>query len=133
MNIEISTPALLFSAITLLMLAYTNRFLALASLARNFHEQYLKNPQEHIYIQIQNFRRRLKLIKNMQLFSALSFLFCFFCMLLIFINHIFIAKIIFAFSLILMIISLILSLIEIFISVDALDIELSDISKNKKR
>ena len=44
MELSINTPALLFPAITLLMLAYTNRFLALASLVRSLHDEYNQAP-----------------------------------------------------------------------------------------
>ncbi len=46
MELELSTPALLFSAITLMMLAFTNRFLAIANLIRGLHERHRENPDE---------------------------------------------------------------------------------------
>jgi hypothetical protein len=68
MLISINTPALLFPAITLLMLAYTNRFLALSTLIRNLHAQYKQSPADHPQIkdQIRNLSKRLVLIKRMQ-------------------------------------------------------------------
>lgn len=127
MNINISTPALLFSAITLLMLAYTNRFLALASLVRQFYAAYIEKPNDKMFQQISNFRKRLKIIKSMQILSVLSFFFCVLCMFLIFTGYILAADVTFIVSLVLMMISLLLSLHELFISVDALEVELSDL------
>ncbi|NLD99070.1 MAG: DUF2721 domain-containing protein, partial [Fibrobacter sp.] len=66
MEITLSTPALLFPAISLLLLAYTNRFLALAALVRQLHGQYQQHPDDILFGQINNLRRRLKIIRNMQ-------------------------------------------------------------------
>lgn len=129
MDINITTPALLFSAITLLMLAYTNRFLALASLVRQFHAVYSEKPDEKVYIQIANFRKRLTIIKYMQFLSVLSFFLCVLCMFLIFAGMVLAADILFACSLVLLMASLLLSLWEIFISVDALEVELGDLER----
>jgi hypothetical protein len=80
MELSITTPALLFPAISLLMLAYTNRFLAIANLIRNLHDKYKKDPNEkHIVAQIRNLRVRIRLIRNMQAFGVISFLFCVVC------------------------------------------------------
>lgn len=66
MELQLSTPALLFSAITLLMLAYTNRFLAMANLIRGLHKKYLEAPDEEVIIaQLKNLRKRVNMIKNM--------------------------------------------------------------------
>lgn len=124
MEFNISTPALLFSAITLLMLAFTNRFLAIANLIRQFISVYNQKPDENIYRQISNFRIRLTLIKYTQAFGVLSFLFCVICMFFILLHQMVIAKIIFAISLVLLMISLLFSLYEIFISIGALKLEL---------
>lgn len=124
MEFNISTPALLFSAISLLMLAFTNRFLAVANRVRQFISVYQEKPDENILKQITNFKIRLKLIKYTQIFGVLSFLFCVICMFFILLLHLMIAKVIFAISLILLMISLLFSLSEIFISIDALKVEL---------
>ena len=77
MEISINTPALLFPAISLLMLAYTNRFLALASLIRNLHSSYKDHADKNgVLKQIKNLRLRLRLIRQMQLFSVLSLFLC---------------------------------------------------------
>jgi hypothetical protein len=127
MEIDISTPALLFSAISLLMLAYTNRFLALANLIRQYGALYKEHPETRFLKQIQNFDIRLNIIKKTQIFGVVSFLFCVLCMFLIFVNLIIPAEILFAFSLICLFISLLLSLKELFLSIGALNVELEDI------
>ncbi len=136
MELQLSTPALLFSAITLLMLAYTNRFLAIATLIRGLHKNYLKAPDQEIIVeQIHNLRRRLTLIKNMQLFGVLSFLLCVLCMFLLFQGYTDIANWVFMVSMGTLLISLGISLVEIQISTKALNLELSDmegIFQNRK-
>lgn len=127
MNISINTPALLFPAISLIMLAYTNRFLALASLVRNLHAKYTTEDKSNgIRHQIRHLRYRLRLIKNMQAFGICSFITCIICMFFIYIGHEFIAEIAFATSLIFFVASLFTSLIEIQLSTKALEFELSD-------
>ena len=129
MEIDISTPALLFSAISLLILAYTNRFLALANLSRQYGALYKEHPETRFLKQIQNFDIRLNIIKKTQIFGVVSFLFCVLCMFLIFVNLIIPAEILFAISLICLFISLLLSLKELFLSIGALNVELEDIKK----
>ena len=127
MELELSTPALLFSAITLLMLAYTNRFLAIATLIRGLHKNYLIDPDQEIIVeQIHNLRRRLNLIKNMQLFGVFSFLLCVICMFLLFKGFTEEANWVFVSSILSLLISLGISLVEIQISTKALNLELSD-------
>lgn len=130
MELSITTPALLFPAISLLMLAYTNRFLAIANLIRNLHDKYKKDPNEkHIVAQIRNLRARIRLIRNMQAFGVVSFLFCVVCMYCIFRGWNDAAYIIFAISIICFVISLVLSLIEISFSMRALELALSDMEQ----
>lgn len=125
-ELSINTPALLFPAITLLMLAYTNRFLALASLVRKLHDEYTKEEDKLLKRQIKSLRSRISLIRNMQAAGVLSFLLCIVCIYLIFENHQPSAKIVFAASLLSLLLSLIFSLIEIFRSTKAIDLQLSD-------
>ncbi|HET9056534.1 MAG TPA: DUF2721 domain-containing protein [Chitinophagaceae bacterium] len=130
MELSINIPALLFPGITLLMLAYTNRFLALASLVRKLHEQYSKHHnKQNIINQIRNLRGRLHLIRYMQAFGVLSFLLCMVCMYMIFRSYTKVVPYIFAASIISLIISLLISLIEILQSTKALELELSDIEE----
>ena len=127
MDISINTPALLFPAISLIMLAYTNRFLALSNRVRSLHDKYVNHENKQIiHAQIKNIRYRLKLIKNMQSLGVVTFLSCIFCMYLIYIESMFLAYSTFAFSLITFAASLLLSLLEINLSTKALELELSD-------
>lgn len=129
-EININTPALLFPAITLLMLAYTNRFLSLASLVRKLHTEYNKGEKENnILQQIKNLRSRLNLIRYMQGLSIVSFLLCVLCMYVIFRGWMQLAHFIFATSLIMLFISILLSLIEINKSTKAIELQLSDIEE----
>jgi len=138
MELTLTTPALIFSTISLLLLAYTSRFLALANLIRSLHDQASRNIEKDniLNLQIKNLKLRVKIIKNMQLIGIISLFFCVFSMLLIFLNQMLLAKFMFAGSLILLMISLALSAIEINISVKALNIELSkdfyNVSKSTK-
>ena len=130
LEISINTPALLFPAITLLMLAYTNRFLSLAALVRKLHSEYNRaENQKNILQQIKNIRSRINLIRYMQSFGVLSFLCCVLCMYLIFRNWMEMAAWVFAASLFFLIISIILSLLEINKSTRALELQLSDIEE----
>ena len=127
MEISFNTPALLFPAISLIMLAYTNRFLALSSRVRNLHDKYQNQEQKHIiHGQIKNLRYRLKLIKNMQALGVVTFLGCILCMYLIYVQFMLAANIIFALSLVSFSASLLLSFLEIQLSTKALELELSD-------
>lgn len=127
MDISINTPALLFPAISLIMLAYTNRFLALSNRVRSLHDKYQNHEQKHIiHGQIRNLRYRLKLIKNMQALGVITFLSCILCMYLIYIESMTAANIVFAASLLTFSGSLALSLLEIQLSTKALELELSD-------
>ncbi|RYG34322.1 MAG: DUF2721 domain-containing protein [Chitinophagaceae bacterium] len=133
MELSITTPALLFPAISLMMLAYTNRFLALASLIRSLHALYKKEPAEkHIIQQIRNLRSRIRLIRSMQAFGVLSFLFCIICMFSVFNGWSAVSYVIFAASLLSFGISLVFSLTEIFLSMRALEVELSDMEELTK-
>jgi multidrug efflux pump subunit AcrB len=133
MDIDVTTPALLFPAISLLLLAYTNRFLTLAQLIRDLHARYKIKPDEVIYKQIGNLRYRVTLIKQMQAFGVASLLFCVVCMFFLFAGWIMAGKIIFGISLVLMMISLLLSLREVQVSVGALNLTLSDLESDRKQ
>lgn len=132
MKIDLTTPALFFSAISLLMLAFTNRFLALAQLVRNLSDQYRDKPSSKILSQIKNLRKRLHLIRSMQITGISSLLICVACMFLLYIEKITFAEYLFGIAMVLLIISLALSVREILISVKALDVHLSDIEEAEK-
>ena len=133
MELSITTPALLFPAISLLMLAYTNRFLALASLIRKLHDKYKLDPdQKHIVTQIKSLRMRIRLIRSMQGAGVVSFLFCVVCMYTIFRGWEQASYWIFALSMISFMLSLVLSLVEITLSMRALEVELRDMEELTK-
>jgi hypothetical protein len=125
----LTEPAVLLPAISLLLLAYTNRFLALAALIRSLHDKYKTQPEQLIIAQISKLRYRVKLIRNMQASGVLSLLLCVFCMLAIFLQQMTAAKVTFGISLVLMVISLGFSIREIWISVDALNLQLGDLEE----
>ena len=125
-QITLTTPALLFSAISLILLAYTNRFLGYASLIRGLHEKFIANPNELLKGQIANLRKRLYLTKNMQILGVGSLFLCVGTMFLIFVGEQTIAVWVFGIALIMMIASLGISIYEIQISVKALDLHLGD-------
>ncbi|MFN3556178.1 MAG: DUF2721 domain-containing protein [Bacteroidales bacterium] len=125
--LNLTTPALLFSAISLILLAYTNRFLTLAQLVRSLHAKYKENPSELLYGQIDNLRRRVYLIKSMQIYGVGSLLLCVLSMFLIYVGKNLAAEIIFGLGLVLLIISLAISIWEINISVKALNLHISDL------
>lgn len=125
-QLTLTTPALLFSAISLLLLAYTNRFLTYANVVRSLHAKFKENPNSIIKGQIHNLRKRLVLTRTMQLLGIGSLLLCVLCMFLIYVEYQLIAEIIFGIALIMLILSLAISMREIQISVKALDLHLSD-------
>lgn len=127
MQLDLSTPALLFPAISLLLLAYTNRFLSLGALIRSLHKEYINKPRKPIIQQIENLKKRVLLIRWMQAFGVLSLLICVLCMFAIFEGWILLSIWLFGISLILMAISLAFSIWEVQISVGALDILLDDL------
>jgi polyferredoxin len=130
-QLTLTTPALLFSAISLIMLAYTNRFLAYASVVRSLHDTYKKDKNERLIRQIKNLRQRLYLTRAMQIFGISSLLLCVLTMFLIYIEQHVIAVWVFGVALILLIISLGLLIKEIQISVKALEHHLSDLEHGK--
>ncbi|MFC0604457.1 DUF2721 domain-containing protein [Winogradskyella pulchriflava] len=126
-QLTLTTPALLFSAISLIMLAYTNRFLAYAAVIRNLSEKYLEKQEDSLIRQIKNLKLRLDLTRWMQIFGITSLLLCVLTMFLIYINQHIVAVWIFGVALLLLIMSLALLIIEIQISAKALQHHLRDI------
>lgn len=115
MEIDLTTPALLFSAISLIMLAYTNRFLSYAQLVRTLKEQYMENPSSVKAAQIANLRKRLYLTRAMQVAGIGSLLLCVVSMFFVYIRLHLLSAYIFGLALILLIISLAISVYEIYI------------------
>ena len=132
MEINLTTPALLFPTVSLLMLAYTNRFLTIATIIRNLHDRYRENQNENLLGQIANLRFRVYLIRNMQIFGVLSLLTCVVSMFALFAGWISAGQWSFAIALILMIVSMLISLRELAISVGALDLLLTDLEEHEK-
>ncbi|MBL3655999.1 DUF2721 domain-containing protein [Fulvivirga sediminis] len=126
MSITLTTPALLFPAISLLLLAYTNRFLAIASLIRSLNVRQKEAPKPTTLGQIKSLKSRLRLIKNMQITGVFSFFLCVLSMFLLFQEHNTWGEYVFGVSIIALLISLAMSLQELVISTKALHLELSD-------
>ena len=129
MDLTLTSPALLFPAISLLMVAYTNRFRAISERIRLLHALYRKDPDDLIADQISTLRTRVYLIRNMQACGVISFFLCVLCLFILFTGSLFLGKLIFSASLILLMISLFLSLREILLSVHALELQISDMEQ----
>jgi hypothetical protein len=132
MDINLTTPALLFPTVSLLMLAYTNRFLTLATIIRGLYDRYSTEQNQNLLGQIANLRYRVYLIRNMQIFGVLSLLMCVVSMFALFAGWVSAGQWSFAIALILMIVSMLISLRELTISVGALDLLLTDLEEHEK-
>ncbi|WP_396196833.1 DUF2721 domain-containing protein [Flavobacterium sp.] len=132
MNLSIETPALLFSATSLILLAYTNRFLTIAQIIRSLKKTYEDNHNKSILLEIKNLNLRLTLIRYMQLFGVMCLFLSVFAMLLLYIGQETIGIYIFGASLLSLLISLGISFWEISISVRALRVHLQDLSEHIK-
>ena len=131
MRLTIETPALLFSATSLILLAYTNRFLTIASIVRSLKKNYDEEENKSILLEIQNLNMRITLIRYMQLFGVLCLFLSVFAMLLLFFELKLAAIYFFGFSMLALLISLGISFWEISISVNALRVHLSDLVEKK--
>jgi hypothetical protein len=125
----LTTPALLFSAISLLLLAYGNRFLTLANLIRDLYARYKAQPDPRIRRQLDNLSLRIGIIRDMQVFGVASFFLCVLCMFILFLGYETAGKWIFGFGLVSLMISLLLGLRELQISVDALRVQIQDLDE----
>lgn len=130
-ELTLSTPSILFSAISLILLAYTNRFLSYAQLVRTLKADYDKNPSTITHLQLANLRRRLYMARSMQLFGVSSLLLCVVCTFLIYIGLQMIAVYTFGVALVLLTISLGISIRELLISVRALELHLDSFERMK--
>lgn len=133
MSLSIETPALLFSATSLILLAYTNRFLTIAQIVRSLKKHYDDNHNKSILIEIKNLNLRLSLIRYMQLFGVLCLFLSVFAMLLLYLNQKTIGIYLFGLSLLCLLISLAISFWEISISVNALRVHLKDIEEENEK
>ncbi len=134
-NLDLSTPSLLFSAISLILLAYTNRFLSYASVVRNLKDRYDTAPENDptTLFQIQNLVKRMHLIRAMQILGAMSLLFCTVSMFFIYIQWQIIAEWIFGIGMLMLAASLIVCIWEIQISIHALSLSLFSLKEAKKK
>ena len=132
MDITLTTPALLFSTISLILLAFTNRFLALGSRIRSLHDRYQDNHRASLLAQIESLRLRVNLIRLMQLYGVVSLFLCVLCMFFLFAGFVVMGKFVFGLSLVALLISLGLSTREIHISTQALNIQLESLSLSQE-
>lgn len=132
MIVHIETPALLFSATSLILLAYTNRFLTIATIIRGLRKAYKEQESSTVLLEIKNLNLRLTLIRYMQMAGVLSLFLSVFTMLLLFLDQQIFAVYLFGLSLLSLLISLGLSFWEINISVGALRVHLSDLTEEKE-
>jgi len=133
MEITFNTPALLFPAISLLLLAYTNRYLALANLIRKLHDEYMRGEKKHLLLkQIKILRVRINMVRQMQALGVFSFLCCVVTMYGVYQQWTVLTRFVFAASLLSLLVSLIISLLEISQSTKALEWELSDMEELEK-
>ena len=130
--LDLTTPSLLFSAISLILLAYTNRFLSYASVVRALKEKHQQTHDPKDIAQIANLRKRLYLTRSMQILGILSLLLCVIAMFFIYVSWQVFAAWIFGIALLLLAASLCVCIWEINISVKALEIHLEDISPKEK-
>ncbi len=130
-ELTLTTPTFLFSAVSLILLAYTNRFLSYAQLVRTLKDKYMEDHSAITHAQILNLRKRLNLTRSMQIFGVASLLLCVATMFLIYIGLQTISIYVFGIALLFLIISLTLSVLEILVSTKSLEIYLGDMEKKR--
>ncbi|MGY8827112.1 MAG: DUF2721 domain-containing protein [Candidatus Latescibacterota bacterium] len=129
MQMDLTTPGLLFPAISLLLLAYTNRFVVLANVIRQLSALNDEDTRDLAHRQIENLRKRLAIIRLMQLFGVFSFVLCTISMFALFIAWTQLGELLFGISLVLLVLSLLFSLYEVQISTQAINIELERLDR----
>ena len=132
MEMSITTPSLLFPAISLLLLAYTNRFVVLTNVIRQLSGVEDEGRKDMVRRQINNLRKRLQIIRAMQMFGVLAFVLCTLAMFALFLHWMVAGKILFGLSLILLVVSLLFSLYEVQISTTAINIEIEKLTRSDK-
>lgn len=128
----ITTPAVLFPAMSLLILAYMNKFLAITTLIRKLKDKFMEKEDENILAQLMNLRRRMIIIRNMQWLAVFALFLCVMSMYFIFENQYVTAKILFSAGMVFVMCSLFLSLREIHLSVVSISLELKDVEHHLK-
>jgi hypothetical protein len=131
-DFTITTPAVLFPAISLLILAYMNKFLAISTLIRKLKDKFVESEDENILAQLRNLRRRIIIIRNMQWLAVFALFLCVLSMYFIFENQPITAKNLFVAGMVSLIASLFLSLREIHLSIVAIGLELNDMEHHFK-
>lgn len=131
-ELTLTTPSVLFSAISLIMLAYTNRFLAYAQVIRNLKAQHEHQPMAITQMQLNNLRKRLYLTRTMQIFGVSSLFLCVICTFFIYVGWQIPAVYTFGIALLLLVISLGISIQELLISVKALEFYLDNVTPGKE-
>ncbi len=132
LKLELTTPAVLFTSISLLISAYTSRFLTLAQLVRQLDSQYRSEPHEVLLKQIKNIQLRINIIRYTQVMGGVSFFLCALATFLIFREQNKLGEFAFGASLVALMISLLLLIIEVQISVKALNVQLDKYRLNDK-
>ena len=132
LKLELTTPAVLFTSISLLISAYTSRFLTLAQLVRQLDSQYRSEPHEVLLKQIKNIQLRINIIRYTQVMGGVSFFLCALATFLIFREQNKLGEFAFGASLVALMISLLLLIIEVQISVKALNVQLDKYKLNDK-
>ena len=128
MNIDYTVTALMFPAIPLIMGVYSNRFHTLSNLIRKIHDEHVfeKHTPPEWKNQLINLNDRIGVLKLTIMFSAFGFLFNMLTVFGLYLEELFIARIIFGSCCLSMMISIIFFIIEIQISTKALKLHLSD-------
>lgn len=132
MDITLTTPALLFPALSLLLLAYTNRFLALAALTREWYAKYEEKQSDVFKQQLATLQRRIRIVKNTQVFGVASFFGGMLCMVFLFADLLVLAKWTFGFCLAFVLVSPALSLREVQPSIETLSLQLRELELKQK-
>ena len=128
MNIDYTVTALMFPAIPLLMSVYANRFHTLSNLIRKIHDEYIweKHIPQEWKKQLINLNERVKWMKYTLAFASFGFLFNMMTVFALYLDQIFLARLIFGSCCSVMIISVIFFIRDIFVSTETLKLHLSD-------
>lgn len=132
MEITLTTPAILFSTVSLLYVAYSTRFVAISNLIRSLKTRFLEGHELAVLQQLENLRLRVLLIRNMQLTGVISLIVSAISMVFIYLGEQNIGFIFFGVSLLFLIYSMLLAAREIWISVISLNIELDSLEELNK-
>lgn len=133
MKLELTTPALLFSTVSLLILAFSNRFISIAQLIRTLHDKYKQDPDYASLLQINKLRKRARIIRDMQIIAVSSLLLSVVTMFLLFYDLQDAAQIVFSASLILLGVAMSLSIAEMLLSTNALNLLLDGEEESKEK